>query len=220
MIERGAPWGEPVTGDPDLVVEGGDAALAAALASTSEGSLVGFRPGEGSDFALSVGIRRSGTPSGDAGRHALPVDLLRVDGGVVAVNAVVFGPAPARLRAWHRRRRVRIDVDGTPHQARATTVVVASGQFVEGLDTVPRGHPGDGILEVQVYDVPRAQVPELRRRLRTGSHVPHPGIRQFRGTRVTVSWDRPVRVSADGLSVARAATVSVEVVRAPGRLVF
>ena len=34
---------------------------------------------------------------------------------------------------------------------RATTVVVLVGQYLRGADVSPRGHPGDGAAEVQVY---------------------------------------------------------------------
>ena len=64
----------------------------------------------------------------------------------LAVNIVVVGTPPGRVRSWHRSA-LRVGDD------RAWGVVVASGQFHEGVDVVPRGHPGDGRLEVQVYDV-------------------------------------------------------------------
>ena len=49
-----------------------------------------------------------------------------------------------------------IEVDGQPWFAgSATTVVIANGQFLRGADIVPRGHPGDGRLEVQVYELRR-----------------------------------------------------------------
>ena len=55
---------------------------------------------------------------------------------------------------------------------------VAVGQWLRGLDVVPRGHPGDGRVEVQVYGLRRART---RGRCVTASppatHVPHPRIR-------------------------------------------
>ena len=62
-----------------------------------------------------------------------------------------------------------------------TTVVIATGQFRHGLDLVPRGHPGDGRAEVQIYAVPGRERRELRVRLATGTHVPHPKITQRPG---------------------------------------
>ena len=50
------------------------------------------------------------------------------------------------------RERLLVTVDGrTVHDGPATSVVVANGQFSGTADLAPRGHPGDGRLEVQVY---------------------------------------------------------------------
>jgi diacylglycerol kinase family enzyme len=108
----------------------------------------------------------------------------------------VLGPGP-----WSRvapRRRCVVEVDGRPWFAgRASSVVVASGQYHAGADLVPRGHPGDGRLEVQVYAVPRADGPELRRRLPGGTHLPHPGIATTTGREIRVEWRRSRRFELD-----------------------
>ena len=58
----------------------------------------------------------------------------------------------------------------------APTIVIANGQFINGLDVVPRGHPGDGRLEIQVYALNPSERLPMRRRLRSGTHLPHPRI--------------------------------------------
>jgi diacylglycerol kinase family enzyme len=136
------------------------------------------------------------------------------------VNAVVSGTAPDRLRWWDRRRVVTVRVDErVAYEGRATTVVVANGQFLRGADLVPRGHPGDGRLEVQVYAVPPGQRPQLRRLLQGAGHLPHPEIATATGRRVDVRWSRPTPLEVDGRARGRRATLVAAVVPAAFLLV-
>ncbi|HEY3239831.1 MAG TPA: hypothetical protein VGL92_09730 [Acidimicrobiia bacterium] len=220
MIRKGEEWGAPA-GDapPDLEVVGDDAALAAALAGAGPDLLVRFSPSPNSDLARAVGL--SGAVAGAAGHTALPLDLLRLGDGGVAVNAVVVGVAPDRLRWWHRGFPVEVTVDGSALAARATTVVITTGQFLRGLDVSPRGHPGDGWCEVQVYCLPAGQRGAMRSRLRSGSHLPHQGITTRRGRSVSVRCGRPVPVEVDGKGAVKGTRgVSVEVVPAAFRLLI
>lgn len=134
------------------------------------------------------------------------------------MGTVVFGTPPDRLRWGSRSSTVRVAVDGRQFFAgRATTVVVASGEFLRGVDVVPRGHPGDGRLEVQVYDLPRGQRRAMRERLATAEHVPHPRIRQGTGRRVEITLASGIwPFEADG--VPRAPASALEVVVLPGAL--
>jgi diacylglycerol kinase family enzyme len=74
---------------------------------------------------------------------------------------------------------------------------------------VPRGHPGDGRLEVHVYAVAAAQRRRMRMRLATGTHLPHPGIGTSQGSRVTIQWDRTVRLEVDGAGYGRVSGLEV-----------
>jgi hypothetical protein len=76
--------------------------------------------------------------------------------------------------------------------------VVANGEYLRGRDVVPRGHPGDGRLEVQVYSVAAGQRRRMRSRLATGTHVPHPGIRTTQGSHAVVHWHGQARFEVDG----------------------
>jgi diacylglycerol kinase family enzyme len=128
-------------------------------------------------------------PAPDTEPHgiALPVDAVVTDHGT-AVNLVVLGPAPSELRAWHRPHRLTVTVDGRiVHDAFATTVVIANGQFSGAADLVPRGHPGDGRLEVQVYALRASERGPMRRRLPTGTHLPHPRIVATSGRTIVVT---------------------------------
>ena len=170
MIKPGEEWGSPAAGPPDLEIAGDDRTLAAAVTRGGADPLVHFEPTAASDLARAVGL-------GAAPRRgvALPCDLLALDGdGPRACNMIVFGDPPDRLTFLSRPKKVAVAVDGRVlFDGAATTIVVATGEFLRGLDVVPRGHPGDGRAEVQVYSLRGNERAALRARLRTGTHVPH-----------------------------------------------
>jgi diacylglycerol kinase family enzyme len=117
----------------------------------------------------------------------VPVDALEMADGNLAVNAVVVGTAPDRLEWRTRAEALEVVVDGrTAFSGKATTVIIANGEFLNGADAVPRGHPGDGRIEVQVYAMDRGRRRGMRLRLGRGTHVPHPEITQASGRHVEV----------------------------------
>jgi hypothetical protein len=202
MIEKGPADGH---------VEGDDPALADAVRG-HPGARIVFVPSAASDFALGLGLGPAGS-----GALELPLDALRVecDGREhFGVNMVVVGVAPDRARWFHQDRGVLVTVDDrVVHDARATAVVVANGQYLRGLDLVPRGHPGDGRLEIQVYAPTRRERAGVRARLPQGVHLPHPRITQVVGRRVEIRADRKViPVEIDGRRGPSAARVTVTVV--------
>jgi len=211
VIERGQPWERAARGPADVVVRGTDPDLARVVGE-HPGARVDFQPGPGSDLARAVGAT-TGPPSGT---HELPLDLLRVerDGEVEwAVNLVVVGTAPDRARWYTADAGVLVKVDGrVVHDARATGIVVANGQYLRGLDVAPRGHPGDGRAEIQVYSATRRERAAVRARLPQGVHLPHPRVVPASGRRVEIGADRKLLpVEIDGRRTLPAARVVVEV---------
>jgi hypothetical protein len=223
VIEKGRPWGHPARTEAALVVEGDDADLAAAL-DRAAGELVRFVPAPASDLGHALGLTNTGLTSTGPGATEVALDVLAVATQAAshgAVNAVVLGRAPHRLRAWHRRVRMVVEVDGRQRFAgRAAGVVVANGQYLHGLDVVPRGHPGDGRIETQVYAPSAVERAEMRRRLPQGTHVPHPGITQVTGRRVTVRTRRNLALEIDGRPAGTAREITVEVLPAALRLLI
>lgn len=173
MIRPGEEWGSPAESPPDLEISGDDAALARAVAG-APGALIRFHPSPTSDLARAVGLA-PGEPAGTA----LPLDALELGDLTLACNMCIFGTPPDRLRRSSPSIELEIQLDDRPwFNGRATTVVIAVGQFLRGLDVVPRGHPGDGRAEIQVYELAKRERRQMRARLATGTHVPHPRIRQ------------------------------------------
>jgi YegS C-terminal NAD kinase beta sandwich-like domain len=213
-IRPGQPWGAEASGPADLEVAGGDAALAAVVARGLADPLIAFTAEPGSDVARAVGLVAGAPPSG----MALPLDVFDVavdeaPAGLVAVNSVVVGVAPDRLRPWHRPARLAVEIDGAALDAvAATTLVVMNGQYLRGLDVSPRGHPGDGVAEAQLYAVPPGTRRAMRARLATGAHLPHPAITIRRARHgVLVRAARPVLLEIDGAPAGRATTVTVTI---------
>jgi hypothetical protein len=202
VIRPGSEWGTPTSDQPDATLVGDDRALADHLAGTgvgeAPGPLVRFLA-EGSDFARAIGLRTvDPEPARPAQGIALPVDLIETDRGP-AVNAVVLGPAPTGLRWWHRAPVTTVTVDGRElYAGPAPTVVVMNGQFLGTADVSPRGHPGDGRLEVQVYALRPGERGPMRARLASGTHVPHPRILTTSGREVTVRTTDPRPMARDG----------------------
>jgi hypothetical protein len=211
VIAKGEPWERPATAPAQWQVEGDDAALAASVRD-HPGARVAYVPDPTSDLARAIGLAGPGGATVE-----LAVDGLRVtaDGrDLFAVNMVVMGTAPDRAGWLTGSPDLRVEVDGRAvHDGPATSVVVASGQFLRGFDVVPRGHPGDGRVEVQVYAVSRGQRSGLRRRLPQGGHLTHPDVTQTVGRRVqVVAARRPVGLELDGVGLPAATRVTIDVV--------
>ncbi len=218
-IAPGAPWGRPAgeraATTPPTPVHGGDPALAAAVDRYPVGTRLQFLPDADSDLARALGLTPEHRSPGTTELH---LDVLRVAGQPV-VNLAVLGHPPDATFGWHRRRRCVVEIDGRQRFAGAATgVVVANGQHRRGLDLVPRGHPGDGRLEVHVYTLAPGQRRAMRRRLPSGTHVPHPGIQTFSGRTVRVRWSRRQPLELDGCP--QEPVAELEASLEPGRLLL
>ena len=212
-IRKGEDWGEPATVAADFDVEGSDADLAAAVGA-NPGALIFFQHADDSDVARTIGLvdHRHGPT------WVLPMDALTI-GDQRVCEMAVFGTPPDRLRQWSRSIQVTVLVDGHPrYEGSATTVVVANGQYLRGHDVVPRGHPGDGKAEVQIYAVPPGERRALRSRLGTATHLPHPGITQATGRTFEIRWGRPVTLETDGVRRRPTKAATIELLHKAYRL--
>jgi diacylglycerol kinase family enzyme len=195
VIRPGQAWGEAGPPPEGLVVVDGDAAARrVAEAARRAGEPVPPLGLAGGDLARTLGAR------GGAARFA---------GGEVVRAPVDLGSAL---------------VDGRQHWFVAHLVVRASwwrgrivaamnAEFLGAWDVAPRSHPNDGRLDVLDVDaaLPLGDRLKARRRLRAGTHVPHPRIGQSRVAAVQVDLDRPTPVWLDGERVGEACRLSIRV---------
>src|SRR5690606_10476790 len=94
---------------------------------------------------------------------------------------------------------------------RGRVVAVMNAQWVGAWDVAPRSHPNDGLLDVFDARLGLDDRFKARRRLLTGTHVPHPAIATRRTAAITLEFDRPTPVWLDGERVGRALRIEVEV---------
>lgn len=117
----------------------------------------------------------------------------------------------AALHPW--RDPLDIEMGDVVREYVASGMLVANGQFLGDLDVAPRAHPGDGRLEVLVFEGRATDVWQMLPRLRTGTHLPHPRVRELRPAKLSITSSG--RLFGDGVDVGRCpATISVR----PGRL--
>lgn len=195
-IERGRDWGDlgPI---PAGIAIAGDDATAADIVTAAR------RAGEpippirltGGDLARTLGVAqdrvdRPGAPDATGVR-------LRVDVGAVLLDGRLhwFVAHLVARRSWLRGR----------------IVVAANAAFLGRWNIAPRAHPGDGRLDLLEADLPLGDRFEARRRLRSGSHLPHPGITQRRVDAAQVDLGRPMPVRLDGRPCGTARSLSVRV---------
>jgi hypothetical protein len=190
-VGRGRGWGVSGALPPDGVVVGTDAEARAVV----------------------EGARRAGAPLPTLG--LLGGDLCRTLGG----------PGDERRLRSDEAVTVRVDVgavllDGTLHWFvahliarrswwRGRVIAVMNAEFLGTWDLGPRAHPGDGLLDITDGTLPFGDRLAARRRVRTGTHVPHPAL----ATRRVAAWqtelDPPLDVWLDGDRVGRSAGLSV-----------
>jgi diacylglycerol kinase family enzyme len=89
------------------------------------------------------------------------------------------------------------------------TVVAMNAEWRGNWDLGPRSHPNDGLLDVYDARLIWSDLPKVRARLPTGSHLPHPDIAQRRVAAYQVEFERPILVELDGTAIGRCRTLSL-----------
>ena len=171
---------------PPVVLTGGDLARTLGVATGGdEARKPGVETGRRAEAARSV------APRGGTGvRVPADVGAALVDGRLHWFVAHLVA-----RRSWWRGR----------------LLVAANASFIGGWNAAPRSHPGDGRLDVFDADPPLAVRLAARRRLPSGSHVPHPQITQRRITAAQYDLDPALDIYLDGVRLGRARTLSLRV---------
>ncbi len=203
--ERGPGWGVDfgVEGEipADAVVAHSDVAAGRVVADARRaGRTAPPVVLTGGDLARTLGVAstsaESQPPAGAAGmRVAVDVGAALVDGRLHWFVAHLIA-----RRSWWRGR----------------LLVAANASFVGRWNAAPRSHPGDGRLDVFDADPPLRVRLAARRRLLSGTHVPHPQITQRRSAASQYELDPALDVYLDGVPAGRARTLSLRV--EPGAL--
>jgi hypothetical protein len=192
-IRKGEAWGVPGPLPPEGVVVRSDAEARAAVTEARRGD----RPVPplgllGGDLCRALG----GT--GDEARLRGPEAMvLPVDLGAVLVDGRLhwFVAHLVARKGWWRGR----------------VVAVMNAQHLGPWDVAPRGHPNDGRLDVLDGDLSLGDRWKARRRLRTGTHVPHPAITERHVAALQLELAPGTHVWLDGEDVGPARSLSMRV---------
>ena len=98
-------------------------------------------------------------------------------------------------------------------------VVAMNAAFLGNSNLGPRAHPGDGLLDVSDANLRPAQRLGAARRLRSGTHLPHPDIATSRVAAFNTSFERPVPVLLDGEHAGTVKKLAVRVEKGALRVV-
>lgn len=197
-IERGRPWGRPGALPAGSPVITHDAALRELVETAhDQGSLGSIGPVGlvGGDLCRTLGGTGNENRLASEEAWTFPVDLVRVR----------LDDAPARWCVAH----CVVRGPGWTGQV----YVAMNAQWLGRWDLGPRSHPNDGLLDVTEGRLPIGDRWEAARRVRTGSHLPHPDLRTRRVATDEVAFPRPRPVRLDGVRVGRARRLRLEVVR-------
>ena len=190
-IERGKDWGEPAVVPSDIVWADSDRAAAEVATSARRANRpippLALTAG---DLVRTLGGRGARLREGE-GTH------VQVDLGAVLIDGKLQWFL-AHLVARHSWLRGRV-------------VVAANAAFIGPWNIAPRAHPGDGRLDLLDGNPSLGDRFKARRRLVTGTHVPHPDISVRRVSATQVDFDRDTPIRLDGELVGRARSLSIRV---------
>lgn len=192
-VGRGQDWGGSGPLPTDGVVVGDDAeAHAVVTAARREGDPIPVLGLTGGDLRRTLGGRRDadGLRRPDATRVTVDLGSVLADGRLHWFVAHLLS-----RRSWWR----------------GPVTVAMNAQWMGRWNVAPRAHPGDGLLETFEADLGLSDRLEARRRLVTGSHVPHPGIVQRRTAAAQLDPGRAQPVLLDGVSIGSARHLAVRV---------
>ncbi len=73
----------------------------------------------------------------------------------------------------------------------------------------PRAHPNDGLLDVTVGELSLRDRMKAKKRVKSGTHLPHPNLEVRRVATLERTLKRPTRVHIDGVLAGQARHIQV-----------
>ncbi len=161
--------------------------------------------------------------------ESLPVAVALTGGDLARTLGLAPGAATAATAGTKQAAvkvtadAARVHIDGRPHWFvahlvarrrlwRGRVLVVANASFMGAWNVAPRAHPGDGRLDVLDANPSLRVRLAARRRLESGTHLPHPAVSQRRITEAEFDLGRGLDVYLDGHKIARARHLKVQTV--------
>jgi len=191
-IEKGQIWGWPAPLPSDGVIVRDDAdarfVLEQARAEGRPYPVLGILGGDLGRTLAAPGDEKR-LRSADAMTFPLDLGQVLVDGRLHLFIAHLVVRSPLWTRA----------------------VVAMNAQWVGPWNLGPKAHPNDGVLDTFDARLAVGDLWKVRRRLPTGTHLPHPGIKVRRAAAVQFDLDKPMSVWLDGEVVDRGRTLSIRV---------
>ena len=192
-IERARDWGWRGP-RPHGLVEAADDAAAGRIVRDREAAGAGLPP-----IGLLGGDLRRTLGGTDRIEHlAAEVAVFTVDLGIAELDGTrwTFVSHLVARRSWWS----------------GELLAVMNAELLGAWDVAPRSHPNDGRLDVlHVEDLPLSDRWKAWRRLRTGTHLPHPAIQVQRTAATEISLARPLPVRLDGVVVGEFSHVAIRV---------
>lgn len=193
-ISKGAAWGKAVDRPGTLRLAADDRELAAML---SDGTQVPTAVRAG-DMFRTLGARAIGDRTE---LLAFPVDLVEVrldDAAPVMSVSHVLARSPWWRGGWWRGQ----------------ALAVMNAEFVGEFDVAPRGHPNDGRVEtfLAAPDMNARQRLEVRNRLPSARHLPHPQIATRPVRAAEWAFETALEVTVDGVRIGRGHRLRVAVI--------
>jgi YegS/Rv2252/BmrU family lipid kinase len=104
----------------------------------------------------------------------------------------------ARLTRFPKAK-VTIETERRTYESEALAVIMANAQFFAGgWNVAPRATLIDGVLDMQVFNLRKRNVPALVPRVIRGTHLADRAVRRFSAASFRIDTDIPWPVEADG----------------------
>lgn len=190
-IRKGEAWGwiEPLPAQRAVVVHSDTEARTAIEAARHAGDPYPTLGLLGGDLGRTLAAGTDEARLRSASAMTFPLDLgqVLIDGRLHLFIAHLV----ARNRLWTR------------------AVAAMNAQWFGDWNLGPKAHPNDGLLDTFDARLPLGDLWKVRRRLPTGTHLPHPAIKQRRTAAITFELDRALPVWLDGEQVDEGRTLAV-----------